>query len=636
MKNSNKKPPREVIQTLKNKPYAFVPLPDEFEALEPVWHDGSSSQGRLSGEVRFEMTTLTPLLVGWERKTLKELGLTLNDVPPDKPTLSPLRAPWGHRPVLIPGDSLKGLLRHELGALMGAPMERVAERSYSYRPNAMFAQGFLRARLARVIEGQVESRPIPGDASHTARVPLKLELLSDKLRYDKWHEHRPPYYEFMNGSSPRNYRGGQGAGQMLNSKKELHSTILFDPSHPGTIVAVGPEAIAGYLHTIRHLTDLSSGHFSERHPDVPEQISGATACARILDAAGNEVFQPGDLIWVEWDTEKGRIVSFGWHYYYRWAYQDTVRLRGSKEKRKGLFPTEDELKRVDPTIPEKLTLVRRLFGYTGDNDGSKDIGRGHHSQLMGRISINAAIEDVRENEKEDDRFIKQTFLRELGLPKPSAVEHYIQQRDDHVRTHRKDDAMLMTYGDAKGYDKSGELAGRKFYLDRAGATAEDISHANKSNKRSTLAIDASKKDRRFRFTLRFRDLDKRELVAVLLALCPEQFKSIQTSNHTTYCSKLGYARPLGWGSVQIQAKEMYFLEGDPLTLQEQEPARWFREHQGLLAVKALGRWFKIHQCNHPEAGDYPTLTKNGPVYEYHSELRAQHSRRRRFRREGQT
>src|SRR5690606_38649086 len=38
-----------------------------------------------------------------------------------KSVLCPLRAPGSMRPVVIPGDSLKGLLRHELGAMFGAP-----------------------------------------------------------------------------------------------------------------------------------------------------------------------------------------------------------------------------------------------------------------------------------------------------------------------------------------------------------------------------------------------------------------------------------------------------------------------------------------------------------------------------------
>ncbi|MFO0946280.1 MAG: hypothetical protein U1D30_10085 [Planctomycetota bacterium] len=180
------------------KPYDFVSLPENLTTSPPIWHDGTSSAGRLSGEIRFELETLTPLLVGWERG---QVGDNESDwpVPPNldgvsqlankKSVLCPLRAPWGKRPVVIPGDSLKGLLRHELGALLGAPMERVAERSYSYRPNALFpkdAGPFLEARIAWVPKDGVEMRPLDPNNSNgpSIRVPVRLELPGN-LRYDR-------------------------------------------------------------------------------------------------------------------------------------------------------------------------------------------------------------------------------------------------------------------------------------------------------------------------------------------------------------------------------------------------------------------------------------------------------------------
>src|SRR5579885_3353315 len=155
---------------LQKKPYGFVPLPKEFSTAPPVWHDGTCAGGRLSGELRCELETLTPLLVGWERAQIDDpdepwpvphAAAAGNDVGafvqraarqcyPDaddarkqrsversrreytnrvssqivdvsissigrtiksKTIACPLRAPWGDRPVIIPGDSLKGLLR---------------------------------------------------------------------------------------------------------------------------------------------------------------------------------------------------------------------------------------------------------------------------------------------------------------------------------------------------------------------------------------------------------------------------------------------------------------------------------------------------------------------------------------------
>lgn len=627
-------------QPLPGKPYGFVALPRELTTSGPVWHDGTSSAGRLSGEIRFELEALTPLLVGWERGQVGDhesdwpipANLVDTQLVDKKSVLCPLRAPWGKRPVVIPGDSLKGLLRHELGALLGAPMERVAERSYSYRPNALFPNQrnprFI-ARIARVLNDCVEMKPL--DDKTQVRVPTKLELLPTNLRYDKRREQNTNYYRFDDGSGAT-YRGGQGAGERLNSKRNLHQKLTANPSQATETATLSQAVQDGYLATVRHLADEATGHFSERHPDAKEH--GANARTRILEAARTVVFQPGDLVWVEWDTEKKCIVSLGWHYYYRWSYTDSVRKDADAPRleRHGLFPLDREREK-DGDAPKELSAVRRLLGYTGDNEGSAGIGENDHAQLMGRVFVNAGLEVVGENDTDEQRFLKPTFLKELGMPRPSAVEHYLKQ-PHHPRSRPSDKATLVTYGDAAGYDAPGELAGRKFYLDRPNAVAEDASDTNRRNERSTLALEASKHGRTFRFTVRLRNLDAAELAAVLVALSPDQFKTALVGTHTDgYCSKLGYARPLGWGSVRIEAKQLLLLDeaGEAPTLKpEADLAAWVtKNHQ---KTSTQDEWLAIHRRNHPNAADYPR--QDGQIYTFHTSLRAEHSRNRRYKNDG--
>lgn len=636
---------------LPGKPYGFVSLAKDLKTAAPIWHDGTDSVGRLAGEIRFELETLTPLLVGWEHG---QVGDNENDWPvptnlqnvgqlkKEKSVLCPLRAPWGKRPVIIPGDSLKGLLRHELGALLGAPMERVAERTYSYRPNARYPldpnNRFLVPRLARVLENHVERRAL--DDHHHVRVPTKLVLYPDSLQYNKKAGKCDYHFDHADGAP---YRGGQGAGRRLNSRVRVHNSLLVNQK-PTESADVPEDVLQGYLATLRHLTDLEHGHFSKRHPDVPrrngkpESIDGEDARVRILKAATDEDFQPGDLIWIEWDTKKKCIVSLGWHYYYRWAYTDSVRKRGGKLERHGLFPLDEERRSDEDGAPIGLSAVRRLFGYTGDNEGSAGIGKDDYGQLMGRIFVNAALEVVADHESDDDRFLKPTFLKELGMPRPSAVEFYLKQ-PHHPWSRPSDKATLVTYGDAAGYDEPGELAGRKFYLDRkdayTGRPWEDNSDVNRQNERSTLALEASKPGRKFRFTLRFRDVEATELAAVLIALCPDQFKGVLGGTHKDgYCSKLGFARPLGWGSVRIEAKQLLLLDeaGEKPTLKpEADLATWVsRNHQN---TPSQDEWLAIHRCKHPDAKDYPReRDHNGEnIYTFHTTLRAEHSRNRRYK-----
>lgn len=639
---------------LSKKPYAFVPLPGKFETYEPVWHDGTSSAGRVSGEIRFEMENLTPLLVGWERRKITDqddndlwpipftpegagevvrvnipgVGRTIKS----KSILCPLRAPWGNRSVIVPGDSLKGLLRHELGALLGAPMERVAERSYSYRPNSLYPNQpnpRLVPRLARLPKDGLVMRDLEGVK---VRLPTKLELLPGDLKYDDGRRQLgPPRYRFDPVSSKgAPYHGGLGAGQKLNSKRKLHVRLEAEPQTPVENVPVSQEVQEGYLNTLRHLADLKHGHFSERHPDVPSVVTAEDARRRILEAAATVVFSPGDIIWVEWDTKKKQIVSFGWHYYYRWAYQDTVRLKGWTAEREGLSPLAAE----KGDEPARLSPVRRLFGYTGDNDGSVGIGTRNFSQLMGRMSINAALEIVPNNSKDEQRFLPPTFLKELGMPRPSAVEFYLQQ-PFYPKSRPSDRAKLVTYGDVRGYDEPGRLSGRKFYLDRKDSYSakpwEGDPELNRLNDRSTLALEASRPGRRFRFTLRFRDLDPRELANVLLALCPHQFHEIVGGNHSDgYCSKLGYARSLGWGTVRIEVKELHLLKNDgdrPMIEEEPDVRAWFQ--QNFQNPKPLKQWLDVHRCKHPNATDYPQGA-DGQIYTFHASLRAEHTRLRRY------
>lgn len=635
-------------RSLPPRPYGFVSLPSELKSAMPVWHDGTTSEGRLSGEMRFELTTLTPMLVGWERRVVGEDGDEPWPIPDTldgvgqlaakKSVLCPLRAPWGKHPVIIPGDSLKGLLRQELGALLGAPMERVAERSYSYRPNALFPKNpnpWLVPRLARVPEGGVEIRTLYGQQK--VRVPKRLELLPANLKYDKGGKATAEYYRFDDGNGAP-YRGGLGAGTMLNSKRSLHKRITINTSAATEDVEVPPVVQEGYLATLRHLVDLEYGHFSERHPDVPGTVTGDVARKRILEAAENEVFQPGDLIWVEWDTNKKCIVSLGWHYYYRWAYTDTVRRDADApgHERYGLFPLAQERVCDSDGAPTELSLVRRLFGYTGDNEGSAGIGKDDYAQIMGRISVNAALEVVEEGDTEEQRFLPPIFLKELGMPRPSAVEFYLKQPDYPNPKGRADQAKLLTYGDAAGYDTSGELAGRKFYLDRGDAYSgepwKDDSPANRTNERSTLAVEASGPGRRFRFTIRFRDLDATELAAIMVSLCPHQFRQVLQGNHPDgYCSKLGYARPLGWGTVRIETKALLLLEvadGKPALKAETDVLGWVKRNHQATATQV--EWLAVHRHKHPDAADYPR--EGGQIHTYHTKLRAEHSRLRRYRR----
>lgn len=136
--------------------------------------------------------------------------------------------------------------------------------------------------------------------------------------------------------------------------------------------------------------------------------------------------------------------------------------------------------------------------------------------------------------------------------------------------------------------------------------------------------------------MRFRDLDPAELAAVLVALCPHQFQDVLGGNYPEgYCSKLGYARPLGWGSIRIEAKALLLrdsLSDKPALDPVDDLSEWMDRH--FEKTPMLERWLAIHRRKHPDAADYPR-GQDGNIYSYHTKLRADHTRKRRYNHEGE-
>lgn len=161
------------------QPYTFVPVvTDNIKTHEVTFHDGKASCGKLTGVMHCTLTVKTPMLVGhyqYKAETIKGLkqnviiqrveniinatskhvalpenwgacgykqennGTTNHVVHKDKSILEPLFLNGkDSSPVLIAGTSIKGMVRQSLGAITNAPMERVAEKQFSYRPGIVF------------------------------------------------------------------------------------------------------------------------------------------------------------------------------------------------------------------------------------------------------------------------------------------------------------------------------------------------------------------------------------------------------------------------------------------------------------------------------------------------------------------
>jgi hypothetical protein len=621
------------------RPYAHVHVPDTGPTLPRTLHDKTIA-GRRSGELLCTLRTLTPLLAGNEQYAISDSNIRLQRASGEKKVLEPLFDEDGR--VLIPGEQLKGMLRQSVGALLGAPMERVAEQTYSYRPNLAFEPG----------NKQVEPRPAVVVSLKTFgryTVPDKVKLCDINRRiFDMWP--RSPH--------DRRYRGGmeayEGPGNPdpVLKKCDLH-TRARPTGQQANPVEVPDETHEQWLLTVAHLTDTTSGHISSRHPSILNTTLQSQAKTN-LQRAVTRGFKEGDVIYVEWDTVEGRVVSYGHHYYYRWRYADSVREKwaaATRSVRSELKPLPSET----VNAPDRLSGARALFGFCSDNPGSDGVGTGDQSQLAGRIAFNYAREVVEQVDNLAKRFLGTenrgycVALKELGTPKPSAVEFYLDQTQLPARRREKDQGVVVTYGDLPGRDPTGDLAGRKFYRHCPQAATDKSVYESWDTeiieKRSTLARFATRPQRTFKFTVRFRNLSDEELGVLLIALCPNQYAPMLPEpvrseagvkpvkkDRPRYATKLGHARPLGWGSVEIKVDRLRVLcsEGGFEDLSNADVGTCLSKCGDIVDRPSLRAWLDIHDFIDSKWGPYPTAG-NADIFRFHSGIRQLHSKgRRRF------
>lgn len=438
-------------------PYHFIPVILEQGAPvtdQPVMHDGANGaeQARLlSGELRLSFKALTPLLAAndqyeaWEVVRDQEPG---NDatvslpqgwgipfpVKAKKKILEPLRLPDPDGRVLIPGSQLKGMLRHELGALLLAPMERVAERIYFHMPNRNFganlatkpavlwgaaAGGGLDVRIPPAIgnwdgvifveeqaRNDIAAALPPGTtlgpgtyipmATRVKEVRLdekpqggmQIKKLLAGPRGNVWPVDRNYYY--------CDYASGIDGEGLLSQKfgrrgRYIGALVAADNWRAATIQR---EVVLHYGRTLDGIRDKLHGHISPRHPlhldkpDIQRVQDAIDGCrARVITTPTQY-----QLLYILTESAPpNTILTFGHHFRFRTRYADTIRKQHigyapngqeTTRVREILLPLDEELTPLRPnepaSPPRKLSGARLIFGYAVDDEsadsGTCDIG----------------------------------------------------------------------------------------------------------------------------------------------------------------------------------------------------------------------------------------------------------------------
>ena len=671
-------------QNNKPAPYTFVPVVTSATAGQKrifyaVSHDGVlGSQDYLSGELSCTLEALSPLLVGQKRYKASQIddiggGFEQQVFDKEKGILEPMllatkgKSGIENKRVIISGTSLKGMLRHNLGAILGAPMERVGEQYFSYRPNLYISAGNnLRYQMypAIVLEGNQQEKT------------LQILLVE---RDGLINRGQPT----ENDKALTYAHGIDGAGKMAEIAgkpiRNMNRTISISRKEKYRRLTIPQEIVQQYLDTNNQLADTLYGHLSRppytNHPDKND-------LAEKIRSHNQSIFEKFRLIYVEVelkDEKPIRAVSFGHHFRYRWRYTDTIRTVQSQQNAINTLRSQ-----VSPLVGEgiqadsaKLSGARLLFGYAVDQSsgsGTAGLGEGNFSRLAGRISMNSAVEHIQSDAIPlRERFIQRsdadhqsdhlsTFnipLKILGTPKASAVEHYLVQ--DQVNR-RGLSEYTVTYGDLPGVLASGSaLSGRKFYRHQPMAannhTLFELTE-NQQDKQATLARFISKPGSQFRFTLRFKDLRLWELGAVMVALRPEilverrnlltaEYQKIidkavrlkrPADNGPIFALKLGYGRPLGLGSVQIAIDQIRQLDNNSPLLEPVKDTWIGQAIQAFLkqlkdSKLPLLDWLAVVLYAGRGEASYPTAPDNKgnqEIFNYHTQIRRQHAKIRRL------
>jgi CRISPR-associated protein (TIGR03986 family) len=248
----------------------------------------------------------------------------------------------------------------------------------------------------------------------------------------------------------------------------------------------------------------------------------------------SERLAPGNLVYVELDPEDSRKVR-------NIALARVARLR-YRHAIGDLLP--DHLKPSERY--DQLDIASRVFGWV---KATREEDRTARVAYAGRVHFTHA---VLTEDGDKGVYDSELPLAILGEPKPTTTLFYLRKKNG---VWSDDERKQPGAAETIGYDGPNELRGRKVYRHHGAALNrlefERAGNHKDHQNRSVRGVRAP--GNVFEFTISFHNLAPVELGALLWTL------NIENDG----CRfRLGYAKPLGFGSVLIKVKNVEFLELD--------------------------------------------------------------------------
>lgn len=544
-------------------PYNFVELPNKVILAEPLPSHNSYELNRHTGRIKCTLTTESPLYTrcGLTKDEFKQ-GKEAKDLPDFFYTEldSSVRKP------VIPGSSLRGMMRTLIEIVSFSKIERVSDQQLIYRAvgdttslGRKYRERLLREESRNAYSFLMQAGYIIQQGSNWAIRPAKPVIQEESfarieqqdirnipVRLERWHEIRNAYniaarfervqlhshnqnrvrlrYAKAIPITESNHRGSECNGVLVQtgSAPRKHMQFVFGmPDVNASLMDIPDEMIQEY---------------KEQLTDGQKQILGNQGAIQPM--------QP-----VFYIAEENKLVFFGHAMMFRLPYKDSISnfvpvvlrkpniklvttyfkllfLSDCSNLKYALFIYLSSINTVD--------IANAIFGFVSEKKQKENQAR------AGRVFISDAI--CEKKASEDIWFtgsLERTITPQiLSTPKPTTFQHYLVQTDPEARKRE-----LKHY--ANKPEKETIIRGHKLYWHK-GRSPSIVCDNSEASASQTTQIKPIKAGVSFTFTIDFENLTDVELGAVLWVL--NHAKKYQDEE---YRLSLGMGKPLGMGAIKI-------------------------------------------------------------------------------------
>ena len=509
-------------------PYNFVPLPERVVLAEKLCDQDRYHTDRLSGRIDCRLTTASPLYVraGWQPEDFVAHGEKSFAELKDAPGQQERRAAFFHhgdpqqRP-LIPGSSLRGMLRALVEIVGYGKIERVTKRGLVYRAvgdttslGDRYRDRFLLRRNDGSYQTIVQAGYMQRSGSDWQIMPAHAQ---DGFTFARVEQTTIPNHGIRTGDKvfvevdlPCVYTHAKGKVRLFYPKVRRFLTTPANGFREGVLVCTGSGVPRKHMEFVIYPPDPQQSPISLPQTMIAEYREQLTQDQKLL--LGNDgVFQANHPVF--YLVDQGKVVFFGHAMMFRLPYTFSPRDFVPKHLRQA---TDTD-------------LADAIFGYVRQEKVPDDQAR------AGRIFVSDAELDGEPEQLWCEP--EPVTPKILSGPKPTTFQHYLVQTSIHNLMHYASPTNETVVRGHKRY-------WHKPNVPLANMIERDLVKIAKAASQYTR-IKPVAPGVSFRFTLRFENLSRIELGALLWVL--------RLAADERYRLALGIGKPLGMGAVSISS-----------------------------------------------------------------------------------